>query len=139
MTDLQPTVGATRTEVVIDEVTPTHLVRYAGASGDFNPLHHNDEYAREHGYPGLFGHGMFSMGLTAKVVTGWFGPDSLREFGVRFTRQVWPGDQLTTTAVVTEVTADRASLDLETVNQKGEVVVAGDAIVSLQTDKPAQP
>ena len=136
MTDVQLTVGQSRTEVVIDEITPTHLVRYAGASGDFNPLHHNDQYARDHGYAGVFGHGMFTMGLTAKVVTGWFGPEALQEFGVRFTRQVWPGDQLTTTAVVTAVEAESATLDLETVNQKGEIVVAGDAIINLQPGKP---
>lgn len=129
-------VGDSRTEVVIEEITPTHLVRYAGASGDFNPLHHDDDYAREHGYPGLFGHGMFTMGLTGKILTGWFGTAALKEFGVRFTRQVWPGDTLTATAVVTGVDGGSATLDVETRNQNGEVVVAGDAVVSLQPDKP---
>src|SRR5206468_8125827 len=75
-------------------VTRTDLVRYAGASGDFNPLHHDDEYARASGLPGLMAHGMFSAGLLASFVTRWFGPGSVRRFKVRFKEPVFPGDRL---------------------------------------------
>lgn len=132
MTDeTAPAVGAVREQIVIDEITPTHLVKYAGASGDFNPLHHNDQYAQDHGYPGLFGHGMFTMGLTARVLTDWFGPTALRSYGVRFTRQVWPGDRLTARAEVVAIDGGLARLVVETTNQHGDVVVTGDAEVEL--------
>ncbi len=129
MTDIE--VGARRHMVVIEAVTPTHLVKYAGASGDFNPLHHDNEFAQLHGYPGLFGHGMFTMGLTARIVTDWFGPAAMRSYGVRFTRQVWPGDRLETTAEVVAMDGDIARLSIETRNQRDEVVIAGDAEVAL--------
>ncbi|MFT7597389.1 MAG: acyl dehydratase [Acidimicrobiales bacterium] len=124
-------VGSAREQVVIEGITRTHLVKYAGASGDFNPLHHDEAYAKDHGYPGVFGHGMFTMGLTAKVVTDWFGPASVRSYGVRFTRQVWPGDTLTARAVVTSIDGAEVTLSVETTNQKGETVVAGDATVTI--------
>lgn len=124
-------IGAVREQVLIEEITPTHLVKYAGASGDFNPLHHDNDYAKSHGYPGLFGHGMFTMGLTARIITDWFGPEALASYGVRFTRQVWPGDRLTARAVVTEVTDNLATVELTTVNQDGETVIAGNAEIRI--------
>ncbi len=124
-------IGASRRQVVIECVTPTHLVKYAGASGDFNPLHHDDAFAQEHGYPGLFAHGMFTMGLTAKVLTDWFGPAALRSYGVRFTRQVWPGDRLETTATVVAAQGTDVTVELVTRNQRDEVVVTGDAVVDV--------
>lgn len=124
-------IGAVREQVLIEKITPTHLVKYAGASGDFNPLHHDNDYAKAHGYPGLFGHGMFTMGLTARIVTDWFGPEALASYGVRFTRQVWPGDRLTARAVVTEVVDNLATIELTTVNQDGETVIAGSAEVRV--------
>ena len=129
MTDIE--VGSRRQMVVIEKVTPTHLVKYAGASGDFNPLHHDNEFARLHGYPGLFGHGMFTMGLTARILTDWFGPTAIRSYGVRFTKQVWPGDRLETTAEVVAIDGGLATLSIETRNQHDEVVVVGDAEVAL--------
>ena len=74
---------------------------YAGASGDYNPLHSDEKFAREvAGYPGIFAHGMLSMGMTGRVVTDWFDVGRVTKYGVRFVRQVWPGDTLTATAVV---------------------------------------
>ena len=91
-------VGNTHEAVVIDTVTRTHIVKYAGAGGDFNPLHHDDTVAQSMaGYPSVFAHGMFSMGLTGRMLTDWLGPTALKKFGVRFTKQVWPGDTLTVT------------------------------------------
>ena len=90
-------VGDTHEAIVVEDIKRTHIVKYAGASGDFNPLHHDDTYAREPGgYPSVFGHGMYSMGLTGRALTDWLGVDRLKTFGVRFTRQVWPGDTLVT-------------------------------------------
>ncbi|MFJ7901049.1 MaoC family dehydratase [Streptomyces sp. NPDC096198] len=70
-------------------VTRATLVRYAGASGDFNPIHWNEKFAKEVGLPDVIAHGMFTMAEAARVVTDWVGdPGAVLEYGVRFTRPV---------------------------------------------------
>ncbi|MDQ2789683.1 MAG: dehydratase [Pseudonocardiales bacterium] len=70
-------------------VTRADLVRYAGASGDFNPIHWNERAAREVGLPGVIGHGMLTMALGSRLVTTWAGdPGALVDYSVRFTRPV---------------------------------------------------
>ncbi|QFZ23514.1 MaoC family dehydratase [Saccharothrix syringae] len=70
-------------------VTRADLVRYAGASGDFNPIHWNERFAREVGLPGVIAHGMLTMALAGRVVTDWVGdPGAVVEYGVRFGRPV---------------------------------------------------
>jgi acyl dehydratase len=125
-------VGDTHSEVVVDDLTRTQLVMYAGTSGDYNPLHTDDVYTREvAGYPGVFSHGMLTMGLTGKMLTNYVGDGRLKKFGVRFTNQVWPGDTLTSNAKVVEIRdeADGPVVDLalETVNQDGKTVITGSA------------
>ena len=125
-------VGDTHSEVVVDDLTRTQLVMYAGTSGDYNPLHTDDVYTREvAGYPGVFAHGMLSMGLTGKMLTNYVGDGRLKKFGVRFTNQVWPGDTLTSTAKVVEIRDEDGDkvvdLAVETVNQDGKIVVTGSA------------
>ena len=129
-------VGDTHEAVVIDKVTRTHIVKYAGAGGDFNPLHHDDTVAESlDGYPSVFAHGMFSMGLTGRMLTDWLGPTALKKFGVRFTKQVWPGDTLTARGEVTDVTDEGgqklATIRVVTVNQNGESVVEGEAVAAV--------
>ncbi|MBG6069492.1 dehydratase [Micromonospora ureilytica] len=71
------------------QVTRADLVRYAGASGDFNPIHWSDRVATTVGLPGVIAHGMFTMALVGRAVTEWAGsPDAVVEYGVRFTRPV---------------------------------------------------
>ncbi len=121
--------GDTHEAVVIENVNRTHIVKYAGASGDFNPLHHDDTIATSSaGYPSVFAHGMLSMGLTARMLTDWLGAAALKKYGVRFTRQVWPGDTLTAKAEVVSVDGGMATIRVWTENQKGEVVVEGEAV-----------
>jgi acyl dehydratase len=125
-------VGDTHEAVVVENVQRTHIVKYAGASGDFNPLHHDDVAANKMaGYPSVFAHGMLSMGLTGRMLTDWLGPTALKKFGVRFTRQVWPGDTLTAKAEVTAVENGQATIKLVTVNQNGESVVEGEAVAAV--------
>jgi acyl dehydratase len=129
-------VGDTHEAVVVDTVSRTHIVKYAGASGDFNPLHHDDTVAQGvAGYPSVFGHGMYSMGLTGRMLTDWLGPAALRKFGVRFTKQVWPGDTLTARGEVTEIAEaggeKLATIRVITVNQNGESVVEGEAVAAV--------
>ncbi len=128
----QLSVGQVHEEVVVDNLTRTQIVQYAGASGDYNPLHTDETYSKEiAGYPTAFAHGMLSMGLTGKMLTNWVGDGRLTKFGVRFSRQVWPGDTLTAKATVDAVREEGGQhfvdLTLVTLNQKGEEVVQGSA------------
>ncbi|MET8084855.1 MaoC family dehydratase [Micromonospora sp. NPDC005197] len=93
-------------------VTRADLVRYAGASGDFNPIHWSDRVATKVGLPGVIAHGMFTMALVGRAVAEWAGaPDAVIEYGVRFTRPVVvpdddQGTEIEVTARVREVTED---------------------------------
>jgi acyl dehydratase len=120
------TVGEQRTEMVVEKLSRTQIVMYAGASGDLNPLHTDEIYATEvAGYDSVIAHGQLTMGLTAKLVTSWVDEAELSGFGVRFKNQVWPGDTLTTTATVECVADGSAELSLVTTNQQGREVVTG--------------
>ncbi len=124
-------VGDEAPPLVVEDLTRTHFVRYAGASGDFNPMHHDDTIATKVGNPSVFGHGMLTAGLMARVVKDWFGPEAMRRFQVRFAKQVWPGDTITFSAKVTGKREDGGEhlVDLETTaaNQDGVAVLTGTA------------
>ena len=126
-------VGDTREAVLVENLTRTQIVMYAGASGDFNPIHHDETFAtKAAGYPSVFAHGMLTMGMTGRLLTDWLGDGVLREYGVRFVKQVWPGDSLTAKGTVTAVGEDGSvSIEVVTTNQKGEPVVAGSARAML--------
>lgn len=129
-------VGDRREEVLVDDLTRTQIVQYAGASGDYNPLHSDEVYATKvAGYPGVFAHGMLTMGITGRLLTDWAGDGRLLRYGVRFVKQVWPGDALTASAEVTSIGQDDmgpvAEFRVETRNQAGEVVLAGTASARL--------
>ena len=130
-------VGDTHEEVVIEDLSRTQLVMYAGTSGDYNPLHTDDKYTKEvAGYDrGVFAHGMLSMGLTGKMLTNYVGDGRLKKYGVRFTNQVWPGDSLTAKATVVEIRDEDGDkvvdLELATVNQDGKTVVTGTATARI--------
>ena len=115
------------------QITRAKLVQYAGASGDYNPLHSDEIFTTKvAGYPSVFAHGMLTMGMTGKLVTDVVGgPDRLLKYGGRFTSQVWPGDTLTATATITDVSDGVAALDVVTTNQRGEEVLAGTASVRI--------
>jgi acyl dehydratase len=125
-------VGDTHSAVVVDNLTRTQIVQYAGASGDYNPLHTDEIYATKvAGFPTVFAHGMLTMGLTARLVTDWVGDGRLLSLGSRFERQVWPGDTLTATATVEGIEDGDAGpvvqLSIQTVNQSGDRVLSGTA------------
>ena len=124
------TVGETKS-IEFPKLTRTMFVKYAGASGDFNPMHHDDTIATQVGNPSVFGHGMLTMGLAGRVLTDWFGPESVRRFNVRFAKQVWPGDVLTATATVTALHDEDgvalADLDVVVTSDKGTEAVRGTA------------
>ncbi len=129
-------VGDTYETVVADNLSRTQIVMYAGASGDYNPLHTDDLFTREvAGYPGVFAHGMLTMGMSGRALTDWVGDGTLTRYGVRFSRQVWPGDTLTTTLTVESVepagTGVTVDIRVSTRNQQGDEVVVGSATAHL--------
>ena len=123
-------VGDTHAEQVVDNLTRTQIVQYAGASGDYNPIHTDEAYTTKvAGYPSVFAHGMLTMGMTGVMLTNYVGDGRLTKFGVRFTKQVWPGDSLTAKATVEAIHEEGGQhfvdLTLSTVNQSGEEVLSG--------------
>ncbi len=128
-------VGDAAPPLVVEDISRTHFVRYAGASGDFNPMHHDDTVATSVGNPSVFGHGMLTAGLMARVLTDWFGPTALQRFQVRFSKQVWPGETLTCTATVTglrdEGVDGLADVECQVANQDGEVKLTGNATAAV--------
>lgn len=128
----QVEVGQSRELVLVDDLARTRIVQYAGASGDYNPLHTDEPFAREvAGYPGVFAHGMLTMGMTGRVLTEWVGEERILSYGVRFTAQVWPGDTLTATATVESVQDGVATFAVRTTNQDGVTVVSGTATAKV--------
>ena len=125
-------VGDTHKERVVENLSRTQIVQYAGASGDYNPLHTDEVYTTQiAGYPTVFAHGMLTMGLTSKMLVNYVGPGRLKKFGVRFTNQVWPGDTLDAAATVEAIRDEDGGkvvdLKLSTTNQDGKEEVSGTA------------
>jgi acyl dehydratase len=83
-------------------VTRTQIVRFAGVAGDFNPMHHDDVFAREAGQPGVFAMGQLQAAMLAAMVAEWLGAENVVGYGVRFRDKVWPGDRLVLSGEVTE-------------------------------------
>src|ERR1700691_757507 len=132
----QLNIGTVREALLVDDLTRTQLVQYAGASGDYNPLHHDEIYATQvAGYPTVFAHGMLTMGMTGRMLTDWVGDGRLVRFGVRFGALVWPGDTLTARATVQDIRQDDSTLlvdlDIATTNQQIEAVVTGYATARI--------
>ncbi|HEX9775692.1 MAG TPA: MaoC/PaaZ C-terminal domain-containing protein [Actinomycetota bacterium] len=119
----------------VENITRTHFVRYAGASGDFNPMHHDDTVATKVGYPSVFGHGMFTAGVLGHYVTDWVGQGNLRKFGVKFKGQLYPGANLVLKATITrkfkEGDENRIEADLEVADDKGTVLIQGSCTAAL--------
>ncbi len=131
-------VGDTYEDVLVEDLKRTQLVMYSGTSGDYNPLHTDDPYCREAaGYPGVFAHGMLTMGMSGRLVTDRFGAENVKRYGVRFTNQVWPGDDLKGKAVVDKIREENGEtlvdLTITTTNQKGDVVVSGYATAKVES------
>jgi acyl dehydratase len=113
----------------------TDLVRYAGASGDFNPMHHDEVKATAAGQPSVFGHGMLSMGFLGSALTDFVGVGNIRSYQVRFAKQTWPDEKLSTKIVVTGKHVDGddhlVDLDVRLLNGDGEEKVVGQATAAV--------
>ncbi len=129
-------VGDQHSEQVVENLTRTQIIQYAGASGDYNPLHTDEIFTTKvAGYPTVFAHGMLSMGMTGKMLTNYVGDGRLTKYGVRFVSQVWPGDSLTATATIEAIREEDGvnlvDLSVSTVNQDGTEVVKGSATARI--------
>jgi acyl dehydratase len=116
-------------------VTRADLVRYAGASGDFNPIHWSERVASKVGLPGVIAHGMFTMALAGRAVTAWAGaPDAMIDFSVRFTRPVPvpdddTGTEVTVSATVRAVEEGTAQLELTATSGGQKVLGLARAVI----------
>ena len=121
--------------VLTHTLTRTDLVKYAGASGDFNPMHHDEVAAKAAGQPSVFGHGMFSMGMLGSALTDYVGVGNVLRYQVRFARQTWPDEVLSTRIVVTgkreEDGKKLVDLAVTLSNGDGEDKVVGEATAAL--------
>ena len=120
-------------EAPVKELTlsRTDLVQYAGASGDYNPMHHDELKAQAAGMPSVFGHGMFSMGFLGTALTDFVGIENLKSYNVRFVKQTWPGEVLRTKVVVSKIDGAVAELECTLANADGEVKVQGNATATV--------
>ncbi len=118
-----------------EPITETQLVRYAGASGDFNPIHTVHHVAEQAGLGGVIAHGMLVMGLVGRAISDWVGVAPLRRFGVRFVSVTRPGQIITVTGkVVEKVEVDGefwARCEVSAADQHGEEKVRGSFEVAL--------
>ena len=121
--------------VITHTLTRTDLVKYAGASGDFNPMHHDEVAAKASGQPSVFGHGMFSMGLLGSALTDYVGVGNVTRYQVRFARQTWPDEVLSTKVVVTAKREEGGQklIDMAVTlsNGDGEDKLVGEATAAL--------
>jgi acyl dehydratase len=118
--------------LVVGPLTRTDLVRYQGASGDMQPVHHDEEFARAAGYDKPLSLGMLHAGLLGSWSSAWLGAEAVRRFRVRFSAQAFPGDTLTCTGSVTEERADAVDVELTCTTQNGDVVARAWATFALE-------
>jgi len=128
-------VGDELPPLVKGPIQQIQLTRYAGASGDFNPIHQDHEFAKAAGMGDVFAHGMLSMGFVAQAVTDWAGAGAVRKLGVRFAAIVRLKDVITCRGrVLSKSSKDDvhlAEVEIWAENQRGEKVVTGKATVAL--------
>lgn len=131
-------VGDEAPEVVIEDLTRRDFVQYAGASGDFNPIHYDEPYATSAGNESVFAQGMLTGGFAAHMVADWFGLANVRQYTVRFQARVFPGDTVTAGGVITAVDHSRETTvveaDLTVTVQDGREVLSGSATAELPND-----
>lgn len=128
-------VGATAAPFVDAPLTVTDFVRYQGASGDMNPIHHDEAFAKQAGFPSVFAVGMLQAGVLGTYVTNWLGAENVRRLSVQFREQAWPGDVLTYAGKVAarrEEGGERlVDLDLVVTRQTGGVHLKGTATFAV--------
>ncbi len=122
-------------EIRVEKLTRSDFVRYAGASGDFNPIHHDQTFAEASGNPTVFAMGMLNAGILSRVVSAFVGRPAVRKFGVRFATRAWPGDDVICSGTVTRKFQEngeaRIEGDVVAKTQKGETLISGKFVAAL--------
>lgn len=135
-------VGDTGPEVVVENLQRKDFVQYAGASGDFNPIHYDEPYAKQQGNPSVFGQGMLTAGIAAHMLADWFGVAHIQQFRTRFTARVWPEDTVTATGEVVEIRENDGDVvvdvDFKVTSDEDVDVVTGSATATLPPDDEGQ-
>jgi acyl dehydratase len=126
LTQLQ--VGESVKEIQLDPVSRIDLIKYAGASGDFNPIHTIDEEAKKAGLPGIIAHGMWTMGNLAKLFTPYFEEGFAQDYSIRFKGMVFLNDVITLKATLKEVVDNKLRFQVQAVNQNGNEVLKGEVL-----------
>lgn len=120
---------------VVEDITTEDIARYAGASGDFNPIHYDHRHAIDAGHPSVIAHGMLLCGFTARQVAEWFGHANVRRLRTRFAARVFPGDTVTVTGEIVDKYEDDGEVlvdaEIEATKDDGTVVLSGDATATL--------
>ncbi|MGZ0085664.1 MaoC family dehydratase [Geobacillus sp. C56-T2] len=124
-------VGQSLPEVTLPPVSRLDLIKYAGASGDYNPIHTIDEEAKKAGLPGIIAHGMWTMGNLAKLFTPYYEEGFVQDYFVRFQSMVFLNDVVTLTATVKEKDEKTIRFAVAAVNQHGKDVVKGELVFAL--------
>jgi len=127
-------VGDSLEDIQLEPVDRITLIKYAGASGDFNPIHTIDEEAKKAGLPGIIAHGMWTMGNLSKLFTPYYEEGFIQDYQIRFRGMVFLNDQITLKAELKEKAANQLSFLVKAVNQKGEDVIKGEVVYKKYED-----
>lgn len=127
MDELQ--VGETLSVLQLSSVTRLDLIKYAGASGDYNPIHTIDEEAKKAGLLGIIAHGMWTMGQLSRLFSPYYEEGFMQDYSIRFKGMVYLGDVITLKAVLKEKKEKKLIFDVQAVNQNGDGVLKGKVVL----------
>ncbi|RND01370.1 MaoC/PaaZ C-terminal domain-containing protein [Lysinibacillus halotolerans] len=125
MTHLKELVQGETIKMTLEPVTRMDLIKYSGASGDFNPIHTIDEEAKKAGLPGIIAHGMWTMGNLSKLFTPYYEEGYIQDYSIRFAGMVFLNDVLTLNAQLVEQTDEALHFKVNVTNQHDKEVVKG--------------
>lgn len=123
--------GESLSEVTLAPVSRLDLIKYAGASGDYNPIHTIDEEAKNAGLPGIIAHGMWTMGNLAKLFTSYYEIGFIEDYSVRFNGMVFLNDIITLKAELTERNKNKLHFTVKALNQNEKEVIKGTVVFAL--------
>jgi acyl dehydratase len=126
-------IGDSLENVQLNPVSRLDLIKYAGASGDYNPIHTIDEEAKKAGLPGIIAHGMWTMGNLAKLFTSYYEEGFIQDYSVRFKGMVFLNDVITLTATLKEKMGNKLRFNVLAVNQNGNEVLKGKVLFKTFT------
>jgi acyl dehydratase len=121
-------IGESLHEIQLDPVSRMDLIKYSGASGDFNPIHTIDDEAKKAGLPGIIAHGMWTMGNLAKLFTPYYEEGFIQDYSIRFKGMVFLNDVVTLKATLKDVNENRLRFQVQAVNQNGSEVLKGEVV-----------